>query len=432
MNDLEDFLENHNVTCLLTISQDIENIMNVYINIFLLLYADDTVLMAETPEDLQKQLNIFHDYCLAWKLKVNIDKTKIVCFTNGRLPQNLQFTYSNSEIEIVKEFNYVGLLLTKTGNFKRAIKTLADKGTKAMYEILKRGKFHNLSISCQLDLFDKMVKPILLYGCELWGLSNCDIIERVHLKYCKLLLNLKSSTPNGMIYGELGRYPLYIDIKQRMVSYWIKLITGKQSKICSVVYRLMYHLCNTQNANFSWLNIVKTILDECGFSYIWETQIFISEVWLKSNIKMRLHDQFQQTWRETLHNCSKTLNYCIFKETFIFEQYFDILDEKDFLTLCKFRTTNHKLPIEHGRWNNIPRENRKCNLCNLEEIGDEFHYILNCPYFKQYRDIYIKKRYTKRPNIINFLGIMASTNRLNLTNLCKFIRIINERVCPPS
>jgi hypothetical protein len=34
-----------------------------------------------------------------------------------------------------------------------------------------------------LDLFDKMVKPILLYGCELWGLSNCDIIERVHLKY---------------------------------------------------------------------------------------------------------------------------------------------------------------------------------------------------------------------------------------------------------
>jgi hypothetical protein len=64
-------------------------------------------------------------------------------------------------------------------------------------------------------------------------------------------------------------------------------------------------------------------------------------------------------------------------------------------------------------------------LCNLEDIGDEFHYILNCPYFKQYRDIYIKKRYTKIVNNINFLGIMASTNRLNLTNLCKFIRIIN-------
>jgi hypothetical protein len=69
LNDLEDFLENHNVTGLLTISQDIENIMNVYMNIFVLLYADDTVLMAETPEDLQKQLNSFHDYCLEIKSK---------------------------------------------------------------------------------------------------------------------------------------------------------------------------------------------------------------------------------------------------------------------------------------------------------------------------------------------------------------------------
>ena len=65
----------------------------------------------------------------------------------------------------MKEFNYLGLLLTKTGNFKRAIKTLADKGTKAMYEILKRGKFHNLSISCQLDLFDEVVQPMVVnYG----------------------------------------------------------------------------------------------------------------------------------------------------------------------------------------------------------------------------------------------------------------------------
>jgi hypothetical protein len=58
--------------------------------------------------------------------------------------------------------------------------------------------------------------------------------------------------------------------------------------------------------------------------------------------------------------------------------------------------SNHKLPIEHGRWNNIPRENRKCNSCNLEEIGDEFHYILNCPLsnieiFKSRRDTCIQK-----------------------------------------
>jgi hypothetical protein len=91
-----------------------------------------------------------------------------------------------------------------------------DKATKALYEVLKRGRLHNLSIQCQLDLFDKIVQPILLYGCEIWGFTNTAMIERVHLKFCKLLLHLKQPTPDFMIYGELGRYPMEILIKTRM------------------------------------------------------------------------------------------------------------------------------------------------------------------------------------------------------------------------
>ena len=48
-----------------------------------------------------------------------------------------------------------------------------------MYEVLKKGRKHNLSISCQLDLFDKLVKSIFLYGCEVWGFGNNEILERV-------------------------------------------------------------------------------------------------------------------------------------------------------------------------------------------------------------------------------------------------------------
>jgi hypothetical protein len=88
-----------------------------------------------------------------------------------------------------------------------------------MYEVLGKGRIHNLSIKCQLDLFDKIVKPISLYGCEIWRFGKNDIIERVHLTFCKLLLRLKVSTPNFMVYGELGSYPLEIDIKVRMISY---------------------------------------------------------------------------------------------------------------------------------------------------------------------------------------------------------------------
>ena len=53
-----------------------------------------------------------------------------------------------------------------------------------MFEVLKRGRRHNLSIECQLELFNKMVKPIVLYGSEIWGFSkHIQRLEKVELDF---------------------------------------------------------------------------------------------------------------------------------------------------------------------------------------------------------------------------------------------------------
>ena len=59
------------------------------------------------------------------------------------------------------------------------------------------------------------------------ALVTMIFLKKIHLKFCKILLNLKTSTPSYMVYGELGRYPIYIDIKIRTVCYWARLIIGK-------------------------------------------------------------------------------------------------------------------------------------------------------------------------------------------------------------
>ena len=59
----------------------------------------------------------------------------------------------------------------------------------------------------------------------------------------------------------------------------------------------------------------------------------------------------------------------------------DILKE-NVITLAKFITNNNKLPIQTGRWSNIPRNQQICHLCETE-IGDEYHYIMKCDFFKQ-------------------------------------------------
>jgi hypothetical protein len=61
-----------------------------------------------------------------------------------------------------------------------------------------------------------------------------------------------------MIYGELGRYPLDIDIKLRHILYRSKLIIGKDIKLSIISYRLLY-LSQNNNCQFSWLNYVEYI-----------------------------------------------------------------------------------------------------------------------------------------------------------------------------
>ena len=360
LNDVDTFLENKNITGLQAISDEIENNLDIYLKLFILLYADDTALLAETANDLQTQLDAFYEYCNLWKLKVNADKTKVMVFGNGRLPQNLSFSYDNLNLEIVKNFNYLGIIFTRTGNFSLTKKHLADKALKAMYEVLKMGRMYKLSIKCLLDLFDKMIKPILLYGCEVWGFSNNDILEKLHLKFCKILLNLKTSTPSYMVYGELGRYPIYIDIKIRTVCYWARLIVGKQTKYSNILYRLCRQLNENHNMQFSWILFVKQIFNECGFPNIWETELFDNVDYLKCVIKQRLEDRFLQNWNSLVQNSPKAINYKTIKTEFKYEEYLNILEIKDAILLCRFSTTNNKLPIETGRWQNIPRENRKC------------------------------------------------------------------------
>ena len=68
-----------------------------------MLYADDTILLAESAGDLQVLLIIFGEYCENWKMKVIVNKAKIMIFGFGRLRQNIKFTYENVDIEIVKQ-----------------------------------------------------------------------------------------------------------------------------------------------------------------------------------------------------------------------------------------------------------------------------------------------------------------------------------------
>ena len=70
----------------------------------------------------------------------------------------------------------------------------------------------------------------------------------------------------------------------------------------------------------------------------------------------------------------------------------------------------------------------KCTLCNLDALGDEYHYVLICPYFKQIREQYLKAYYYIRPSYVKLEQLFCSSNNTVLLKLAKFFNIDFKRI----
>ena len=124
-------------------------------------------------------LNIFSGYCKKWKLQINYDKTKILVFGDRTIIYNY-LNIDNHAIEIVGEFNFLCVMFLKKGTFNSA-----------MFGLFRTKRNLNLSIECQLKLFDHTVVPVLLYGCEIWGFGDLSSVEKVNTDFMKYKLHVK-------------------------------------------------------------------------------------------------------------------------------------------------------------------------------------------------------------------------------------------------
>lgn len=118
------------------------------LELHLLMFADDTVIISSTPRGLQLKIWALKRYFANLKLKVNLGKTRVVVFRRGgRLPKNLKFYFGEDEIEIVKQCVYLGVPFSSSCKFRIATTHFKAKAKRAAAAVLKtifRGRIVNL------------------------------------------------------------------------------------------------------------------------------------------------------------------------------------------------------------------------------------------------------------------------------------------------
>jgi len=146
--------------------------------------------MSNTCKGLQSALSSLEQYCKIWKLEVNSDKTKVCVFGSRKVKKGvIKIMYNGHLLEVVDSFKYLGLSFNFNGKFYLCKKHIVSQASRAMFSVLSKGRKHNLSTDTMLDLFDKMIVPILTYGSEIWAYEESKVIEMLHLKFCKYILS---------------------------------------------------------------------------------------------------------------------------------------------------------------------------------------------------------------------------------------------------
>lgn len=130
----------------------------------------------------------------------------------------------------------------------------------------------NISECRRLDLFDKLITPVLNYSCEVWGFINGNAAERVHMQFCKRMLGVKMCTQNEFIYGEPGRISFQSMRYYNITKYWLKIRRTDSNTNVYKVCCLLKHDLEYQPNKTNWCFLVENLLCTFGVHDAWMMQ----------------------------------------------------------------------------------------------------------------------------------------------------------------
>ena len=93
-------------------------------------------------------------------------------FSKGKIRKLPTLKLNNTELEVIFSYTYLEIIINYNGKFMVAQKYLYDKAYRAMFGLISKCRRLRLPLDIQMKLFDSVVKPVMLYGCQVGPYSS--------------------------------------------------------------------------------------------------------------------------------------------------------------------------------------------------------------------------------------------------------------------
>ena len=393
-----------------------------------LLWADDLVLISDSESGLQKQLDGLSKFCSKNLMIVNELKTKVLVF-GSQTKVNIDF--NGKTIEQVESYKYLGNIVNtvhsyKADAFSKNYEYLSGQSRKAMFSIKKRLKLLGpLPPQIQIHLFENLVRPILLYGSDVWGVnvSIDTTIDKLFYHYMRCVLNVKSTTSNVIVVGECGQMPPSIYCHINALSYLKILQDLPDTKIVKHVFNKLnrLHRCGVR----TWVTKACELADKYGIDIDSSNQNF------KKHCKLVISDWYKRNWSRDVTDIHKhpiLRTYSMIKQDFGLEKYLEAISDSRYrIATSKLRASSHTLEIERGRYTKPKTDvsKRLCPVCYT--IEDEVHFLINCKLYEPERQrLFLminekKQNFQSLNDVEKFTFLLSNPDNQLLVWIGKFI-----------
>ena len=195
-------------------------------NVPLLLYADDIVLIAKTEVNLQRMLDLLHDWCKKFVMKINQEKTQIVHFRRAKIPcTEFQFSIGKDSLTVSSKYKYLGCVLNETLDFTITADTLSDSAGRALGAVINKClKKNNLSFKTFTKLYDCCVIPIMDYCAGVWGYTSYNKPQLIQNRVIRSFLGVHRFASVAAISGDTGWTSPIIRRHIAMLSLWKRAV----------------------------------------------------------------------------------------------------------------------------------------------------------------------------------------------------------------
>ena len=140
-------------------------------NVEWLMFADDTVLVGDSEQKLQKLVKEFGSVCKRRKLVVNVGKSKVMRIGRGQNENEMNVSLNNRRMEEVECYRYLGVDVSHDGKMNEEVSHRIGEARKVSGALQKLWKNRNMSMEAKVGMYEGIVEPTLLYGCEAWTLN---------------------------------------------------------------------------------------------------------------------------------------------------------------------------------------------------------------------------------------------------------------------